>query len=260
MQGEIELAIGIGPRSFIANFQVIKVDSAYNILLGRPWQHAIGAVASTLHRRLKFPSKDQLITIMAKEPLTIFKETSIPYIGANSFSKATFHSFELVSMISRASKLESAWPSATLMVANEMLKFSYQLGQGLGAVGHVNASLIELPDNKGGFSLGYDPSHKELFQASRGKKRKCTGQRMSIPHIRVTFLALTEVIRSKMAQESYEEESDLACLIRLCPKEFSVNAIISPGDDLTSTIRPCVPGEIVGHWTIEPCFLVALAE
>ena len=34
MQGEIELAIGIGTKSFMVNFQVIKVDSLYNLLLG----------------------------------------------------------------------------------------------------------------------------------------------------------------------------------------------------------------------------------
>ena len=48
-----------------------------------------------------------------------------PYIGANVFSEATFHSFELVSMISRVLELELAWPSATLMDAKEMLKFGY---------------------------------------------------------------------------------------------------------------------------------------
>ena len=120
VQGEIELAIGIGPRSFVVNFQVIKVDSPYNMLLGRPWLHIVGTVASTLHRRLKFSSEDQLITIMAEEPLIIFKETSIPFISANAFPEATFHNFELVPMISRASKLESAWPSATLMAAKDM--------------------------------------------------------------------------------------------------------------------------------------------
>ena len=49
VQGEIELAIGIGPMLFMVNFQVFKVDSPYNMLLGRPWLHAAGAVASTLH-------------------------------------------------------------------------------------------------------------------------------------------------------------------------------------------------------------------
>ena len=163
VKGKIELAIGIRPMFFVVNFQDIKVDSPYKMLLGRPWLHAVGTIASTLHRRLKFPSKDLLITSMAEEPLTIFKEIFVPYIGANAFPEATFHSFKLVFMISRASELESTWPSPTLMAAKEMLKFGYQLGQGLDAVGHGKASLIELPNNKGGFGLGYDPSNKELF-------------------------------------------------------------------------------------------------
>ena len=138
VQGKIELAIGVGPMFFMVNFQVIKVDSLSNMLLGRPWLHATGVV----HRRLKFPFENLMVTIMAEEPLTFFKETSVPYIVANAFPEATFHSFELVSMISRAPELESAWPSTTLMAAKEMLKFGYQLGQGLGAVGHRKASLI----------------------------------------------------------------------------------------------------------------------
>ena len=133
------------------------------------------------------------------------------------------------------------------MAAKEMIKFGYQLGQGLSAIGHRKASLIELLNNKEGFGLGYDPSTKEFFQASIGKKRKCIGQGKSIPHIGVTFLTPTEVIRLEVAQQSCEEESNLASLIRLCPKEFSVNAIISPGDDLTSTIRPYILDETVGH-------------
>ena len=128
VQGKIELAIGVCPMSFMANFQVIKVDSPYNMLLGRPWLHATGTVASTLHWRLKFPSKDLMVTIMAKEHLTFFKETFVAYIGANAFSEETFHSFELVSMISQALELKSAWPSTTLMAVKEMLKFGYQLG------------------------------------------------------------------------------------------------------------------------------------
>ena len=197
VQGEIELAIGVGPMSFMVKFQVIKVDSPYNLLIGRPWPHVVGAVASTLRQRLKFPSKDLMVTIMAEEPQTFFKETFVPYIGANALLEATFHSFELVSIVSKALELESVWPSATLITAKEMLKFGYQLGQGLDAVGHGKASLIELPDNKGGFGLGYDPFDEELFQACRGKKRKCMGQGMSIPHISVTFSALAEVIRSE---------------------------------------------------------------
>ncbi|XP_075633499.1 uncharacterized protein LOC142605959 [Castanea sativa] len=68
VQGEIELTIGVNPRFFVVIFQVIKVDSLYNMLLGRPWLHSAGAVASTLHRRLKYPFEDQMITVMAEKP------------------------------------------------------------------------------------------------------------------------------------------------------------------------------------------------
>ena len=36
VQGKIKLMIEIDPRSFMVNFQVIKVDSPYNMFLGRP--------------------------------------------------------------------------------------------------------------------------------------------------------------------------------------------------------------------------------
>jgi len=58
------------------------------------------------------------------------------------------------------------------MAAKEMLKFGYKLRQGLRAIGHRSPALVELLDNKGRFSLGYKPTHEELFQDSRGKKRK----------------------------------------------------------------------------------------
>jgi len=160
--------------------------------------------------------------------MTIFQKTSIPYINANAFQKVSIHSFELVSMIHDASEPESSWLAVVLMAAKEMLKFGYQLGQGVGAVGRGFLSLIELLDNKGRLSLGYEPTHEELFQASRGKKRKCTPSGMPIPHIKTTFPALAEVIMLDPFKELEDEELDLACIIQLCPKEFSVTTIISP--------------------------------
>ena len=169
---------------------------------------------------------------MVKEPMTIFQETSTLYINANAFPKASFQSFELVSMIHNALELESSQPVAILMATKEMLKFGYKLRQGLKAIGRGSPALIELLDNKGRLGLAYKPTHIEHFQASRGKKRKCDTSRMSIPHIRTTFPAPTEVIMLEPFKELEDEEPDLAR-----PKEFSVNSTISLEDNLTSTIR-----------------------
>ena len=141
-----------------------------------------------------------------------------------------------------------------------MLKFGYKLGLGLEAVGSGIPALIELLDNKGRLGLGYKPTHEELFQASRGKKTKCDTSGMFIPHIRTTFLASAELIMPKLFKELEDEEPNMAYVIRLYPKEFSMNTIISPEENLTSTIRPGMPGETVGLWTIEPYFGVASTE
>ena len=50
----------------MVNFQVIKVDFLYNMLLERPWLKAIGAVVATLHWSRKFITENQLIIIMAE--------------------------------------------------------------------------------------------------------------------------------------------------------------------------------------------------
>ena len=75
-----------------------------------------------------------------------------------------------------------------------MLKFGHKLGQGLRAIGRGSPALIELLNSKGRFSLGYESTHEELFQASRGNKRNTDTSGMSISHISFIFLALAKVI------------------------------------------------------------------
>ena len=170
-------------------------------------------------------------------------------------SEASFHSFKLVSMIHNALEFELGWFVEVLMATKEMLKFKYKLGQGLEATGRESPILVELSDNKGGFSLGYEPTHEELFQASRGKKRKFASPGMSIPHIRTTFPAPAEVIMPKPFKEVKDEKFDLACIIWLCLKDFSMNSIMS-----SKMVRLRLLGKMAGLWTIEPWFMIALAE
>jgi len=56
------------------------------------------------------------------------------------------------------------------------------------------------------------------------------------------------------------EEFDLACIIRLCPKEFLVSTIMSSENGSASFFQPGLLGEVPGHWTIELCFMIAHAK
>ena len=51
--GAVNLTIQMGPAEFEAKFQVLDIDTSYNLLLGRPFIHMAGAVPSTLHQMIK---------------------------------------------------------------------------------------------------------------------------------------------------------------------------------------------------------------
>ncbi|XP_074277653.1 uncharacterized protein LOC141601283 [Silene latifolia] len=65
VSGIIDLVIQTGSIKRKAGFQIIDVASSFNVLMGRSWIHAVRAMSSTLHRKIKIPFKDGTITIDA---------------------------------------------------------------------------------------------------------------------------------------------------------------------------------------------------
>jgi hypothetical protein len=56
-----------GSCSVEVKFLVVDCPSAYNAILGRPTLNALGAMVSTLHMAMKFPSdKDDIVTVRGK--------------------------------------------------------------------------------------------------------------------------------------------------------------------------------------------------
>ena len=69
--GEIYLIVTIVPAQFGITFQVIDMDTSYNLLLGRPWIHMARAVHSTLHQVVKFEHDKQEIIVHGEDDLPI---------------------------------------------------------------------------------------------------------------------------------------------------------------------------------------------
>ncbi|XP_050278154.1 uncharacterized protein LOC126719666 [Quercus robur] len=59
----IRLPIQTGPEIVEVNFIVVDTYSPYTAIVNRPWLHTLGAVASSLHQKVKFPSRDQVFEI-----------------------------------------------------------------------------------------------------------------------------------------------------------------------------------------------------
>lgn len=70
----------MGLHQFIITFQVMDIHLAYSFPLGRPWIHAVGAITSTFHRKLKFLFEDKLVIIYGKEDSIISELSSFRYV------------------------------------------------------------------------------------------------------------------------------------------------------------------------------------
>nr|XP_023881709.1 uncharacterized protein LOC111994083 [Quercus suber] len=67
-RGMIRLPIQTGPEVVEANFIVVDTYSPYTAIVGKPWLHTLGGVASSLLQKVKFPSGDQVLEIRGCQP------------------------------------------------------------------------------------------------------------------------------------------------------------------------------------------------
>ena len=65
----IRLPIQTGPEIVEVNFIVVDTYSPYTAIVGRPWLHTLGAIASSLHQKVKFSSRDQVLEIRGCQPM-----------------------------------------------------------------------------------------------------------------------------------------------------------------------------------------------
>ena len=51
------------------DFIVVEAFSPYTAIMGRPWLHSLGAVSSTLHQKVKYPSGGQMLEIVGSQSM-----------------------------------------------------------------------------------------------------------------------------------------------------------------------------------------------
>ena len=68
-KGQIRLPMQTGSDVVQVDFIVIDDFSSYTAIMGRPWLHSLGAVSSTLHQKVKYPSGGQVLEIMGSQSM-----------------------------------------------------------------------------------------------------------------------------------------------------------------------------------------------
>ncbi|XP_075081259.1 uncharacterized protein LOC142166300 [Nicotiana tabacum] len=164
--GDIMLELSIGPVEFTMEFQVLDVAISYNLLLGRPWIHAAKTVPSSLHQMVKFEWDMQEIVVHGDEDLSACNDTIVPFIEAKDDKGPwVYQTFETVSVEKIPEGKCILGPklfSASVMVANEMLKNGFVPGKGLGSSLQGIVHPVRPSGNPGTFGLGFMPIEKDV--------------------------------------------------------------------------------------------------
>ena len=59
----------IGSEMVEVDFIVVDAYSPYTAIVARPWLHTLGAVSSTLHQKIKYPSGGKIEEILGDQTM-----------------------------------------------------------------------------------------------------------------------------------------------------------------------------------------------
>ena len=70
LKGQIKLPVQAGLEVVEVDFIMMNAYSPYIAIVARPWLHALGAVSSTLHLKVKYPSWDHIEELVGSQFVT----------------------------------------------------------------------------------------------------------------------------------------------------------------------------------------------
>ena len=127
----------ISPVRYSILFQVLRIQSSFNLLLGRPWIHEAGAIPSSLHQKVKFIHEGRIIKIQSdKDVVTSFKPMLQISHNEDNLHLTGFFFYE-VQVVSLEDDNRDMVPMSfdqhnSTLVVSMMKGMSYMPGLGLG--------------------------------------------------------------------------------------------------------------------------------
>ena len=175
--GTLSTHVMIGPVRCSILFQVLRIQSSFNLLLGRPWIHEAGAIPSSLHQKLKFIHEGCIITIhYDRDVVTSSKpvihishsEDDLHLIGF------TFDEVQVVSLEddSRDMVLMSFDNHNSTLVLSMMRGMSYMPGLGLGRRQQRLREFTFIVDHDIPYGLGYTHIEDDAHHMERMRRDK----------------------------------------------------------------------------------------
>ena len=68
-KGQIKLPVQTGSETVEVDFIIVDAYSPYTAIVARHWLYTLGAISSTLHQKVKYPSGGQIKEILGDQAL-----------------------------------------------------------------------------------------------------------------------------------------------------------------------------------------------
>ncbi|KAJ9687255.1 hypothetical protein PVL29_015932 [Vitis rotundifolia] len=262
VMGTLEIELLIGPATFVAVFQVLRIPTSFNLLLGRPWIHRAGVIPSSLHQKVKFIHDGQVVVVQSVGDMFISAEPvlEISHVDDDLFLIGfTFDEVQTLEMedFCRDFVAMSFDQHSSTVVLGIMRSMSYLPGMGLGRRQHGPSEFMTFSDRDVPFRLGFIPTKADYHYMARLRRERVRARLTHTPFyypVRPYTLSLADYfVRASEPHapsdgiirgfNTTQELSDGA----LGPSTFAL--IAPPSPDRTSLMTLCFPDEIDEHGT-----------
>ena len=161
--GTLSTHVMIGPVIYSILFQVLRIQSSFNLLLGRPWIHEAGAIPSSLHQKVKFIHEGRIITIQSDSDVITSSEPVLQISHSEDDLHLNGFTFDEVQVVSLEDDRRDMVPMSfdqysSTLVLSLMRGMSYMPGLGLGRCQQGPREFTITVDHDISYGLGYIPT------------------------------------------------------------------------------------------------------
>ncbi|WKA13007.1 hypothetical protein VitviT2T_030344 [Vitis vinifera] len=273
VMGTLEIELLIGPTTFVAVFQVLRIPTSFNLLLGRPWIHRAGAIPSSLHQKVKFIHDGQVVVVQSVGDMFITAEPVLEISHTDDDLFLTGFTFDEVQTVEiedfcRDFVAMSFDRHGSTVVLDIMRSMSYLPGMGLGRRQHGPSEFIIIPDHDVPFGLGFIPTEADYLYMALLRKERVRARLTHTPFyypLRPYTRSLADYfVRASKAHApsdgivgglSTTQEAELQHLVQQLRLRdgapgSSTSVLIAPSSpDRTSLMTLCFPDETDEHGT-----------
>ena len=186
VMGTLTTHVMIGLVRYSILFQVLSIQSSFNLLLGHPWIHEAGAIPSSLHQKVKFIHEGRIITIQSDTDVITSSELVLQISHSENDLHLTGFVFDEVQVVSLEDDNRDMVPMSfdhhsSTLVLSMMRGMSYMPGLGLGRRQQGPRDFTITVDHDISYGLGYIPTADDARHMGRLRRERVRPRMSGIP-------------------------------------------------------------------------------